>query len=65
MNVEYIDYVKAKCAVPWFAIGGIDQNNLNAVLTTGAQRVAVVRAIMQAENPHQTTRHLLSQLIRR
>ena len=65
LNVEYVDYVKAKCPVPWFAIGGIDQNNLNAVLTTGAQRVAVVRAIMHAENPNQTTRQLMSQLIRR
>ena len=60
---EYIDYVKAKCPVPWFAIGGIDLNNLNAVLTTGVQRVAVVRAIMQAEHPNQVTHQFLSQLI--
>ena len=65
LTAEYIDYVKAKCPVPWFAIGGIDHNNLNAVLTTGAQRVAVVRAIMQAEQPLQATRQLMSQLIRR
>ena len=60
---EYIDYVTAKCPVPWFAIGGIDLNNLNGVLTTGAQRVAVVRAIMQAEQPTQVTRQFLSQLL--
>ena len=60
---EYIDYVKAKCPVPWFAIGGIDLHNLNEVLTTGAQRVAVVRAIMQAEQPTQVTRQFLSQLL--
>lgn len=64
-STEYIDYVKAKCPVPWFAIGGIDLNNLDAVLTTGAQRIAVVRAIMQAEQPTQVTRQFLSQLIRR
>ncbi|MGL5796397.1 MAG: thiamine phosphate synthase [Waterburya sp.] len=64
-SVEYIEYVKAKCPVPWFAIGGIDLNNLNAVLTKGAQRIAVVRAIMQAEQPTQVTREFLSQLIRR
>ena len=60
---EYIDYVTAKCPVPWFAIGGIDLNNLHGVLTTGAQRVAVVRAIMQSEQPTQVTRQFLSQLI--
>ncbi len=65
LTQEYIDYVKAKCPVPWFAIGGIDLNNLNGILTTGAQRVAVVRAIMQAEQPTQATRQFLSQLIRR
>jgi thiamine-phosphate pyrophosphorylase len=64
-SVEYIEYVKAKCPVPWFAIGGIDLNNLNAVLSKGAQRIAVVRAIMQAEQPTQVTREFLSQLIRR
>lgn len=63
ISTEYINYVKSKCPVPWFAIGGIDLNNLNAVLTTGAQRVSVVRAIMQAEQPTQVTRHFLSQLL--
>ncbi len=65
LTKEYIDYVKAKCSVPWFAIGGIDLSNLNAILTIGAQRVAVVRAIMQAEQPAQVTRQFLTQLIRR
>ena len=65
VSAEYIDYVKAKCPVPWFAIGGINLNNLNEVLTTGAQRVAVVRAIMQAEQPMLITRQFLSQLMGR
>jgi thiamine-phosphate pyrophosphorylase len=65
LTKEYIDYVKAKCPVPWFAIGGIDLSNLDAILTIGAQRVAVVRAIMQAEQPSQVTRQFLAQLIRR
>ena len=65
LTKEYIDYVKAKCPVPWFAIGGIDLSNLDGILTTGAQRVSVVRAIMQAEEPTQVTQQFLSQLIRR
>ena len=65
LNKEYIDYVKTQCPVPWFAIGGINLDNLDAVLTVGAQRVAVVRAIMQAEQPSQVTRQFLAQLIRR
>lgn len=36
---------------PWFAIGGIDLGNLDEVLTAGARRVVVVRAITDADDP--------------
>jgi thiamine-phosphate pyrophosphorylase len=36
---------------PWFAIGGIDLNTLDAVLEAGARRVVVVRAITDAPDP--------------
>jgi len=62
---NYIEYVVTQCPVPWFAIGGIDLNNLSAVLASGGQRVAVVRAIMQAEQPSLVTRQFLSQLMGR
>jgi thiamine-phosphate pyrophosphorylase len=36
---------------PWFAIGGIGLDNLDGVLTTGATRVVVVRAITETADP--------------
>ncbi len=36
---------------PWFAIGGIDHDRLDEVLTAGAERVVVVRAITEADDP--------------
>lgn len=36
---------------PWFAIGGIDEVTLDAVVAAGASRVVVVRAITEAEDP--------------
>ncbi|MFC4561513.1 thiamine phosphate synthase [Nocardiopsis mangrovi] len=36
---------------PWFAIGGIDLDNLDRVLDAGARRVVVVRAITEAPDP--------------
>lgn len=36
---------------PWFAIGGIDLDNLDEVLARGANRVVVVRAITEADDP--------------
>jgi thiamine-phosphate pyrophosphorylase len=35
----------------WFAIGGIDPGNVRQVVAAGAQRVVVVRAIRDAEDP--------------
>ena len=36
---------------PWFAIGGIDLDNLDQVLEAGASRVVVVRALTEAADP--------------
>jgi thiamine-phosphate pyrophosphorylase len=36
---------------PWFAIGGISLERLDAVLEAGATRVVVVRAITEADDP--------------
>jgi thiamine-phosphate pyrophosphorylase len=36
---------------PWFAIGGIDLENLDQVLDAGARRIVVVRAITEASDP--------------
>jgi thiamine-phosphate pyrophosphorylase len=38
-------------ARPWFAIGGISLDRLDAVLAAGATRVVVVRAITEAPDP--------------
>jgi thiamine-phosphate pyrophosphorylase len=47
---------------PWFAIGGIDLTNLDAVLDAGATRVVVVRALTEADDPHAAARALRSRL---
>lgn len=49
-------------AKPWFAIGGIDLDNLDDVLTAGARRVCVVRAITSAEDPEAAARELSTRL---
>jgi thiamine-phosphate pyrophosphorylase len=36
---------------PWFAIGGIDPGNVAEVVAAGAERICVVRAIRDAEDP--------------
>ena len=59
---DYVKYAAAHCGIPWFAIGGIDMDNVKAAIEAGAKRVSVVRAIMDAKEPKLTTQYLLSQL---
>lgn len=63
-GLEYVQYAAKNAPIPWFAIGGIDPNNINEVINAGAQRVAIVRAIMEAEQPTLVTQYFLSQLNR-
>lgn len=45
---ELVEAVAARVTIPFVAIGGIDQQNLPLVLSRGATRVAVVRAVTGA-----------------
>jgi thiamine-phosphate pyrophosphorylase len=49
-------------ARPWFAIGGIDGDRLDEVLDAGADRIVVVRAITEAEDPRAAAAALRARL---
>ncbi len=49
---EYVQYAAENVEIPWFAIGGVDATNLAGAIAAGAERVAIVRALMQADQPH-------------
>ncbi|HTL89833.1 MAG TPA: thiamine phosphate synthase [Leptolyngbya sp.] len=61
-GLEYVRYAAAHCSIPWYAIGGIDTQNVYEVLGAGAERVSVVRAIMQADQPTFATQFFVAQL---
>jgi thiamine-phosphate pyrophosphorylase len=44
--------------IAWFAIGGIDPDNVDEVAAAGAERIVVVRAIRDADDPESTARAL-------
>jgi thiamine-phosphate pyrophosphorylase len=48
---ELVSYAHAHAHVPFFAIGGIDSENIVTVLDAGASRVCVLRAICDARDP--------------
>lgn len=63
-GLDYVRYAAQNATIPWFAIGGINAENLADVLSSGAERVAVVRAIMEAEQPTLMTQFFVSQMNR-
>jgi thiamine-phosphate pyrophosphorylase len=63
-GLDYVRYATAHSPIPWFAIGGIDVNNVNDVISAGAERIAVVRSLMEAEQPTLVTQYFLSQIAR-
>ena len=61
-----LDYVRhaarSKPPMPWFAIGGIDAQNVREVAAAGAERAVIVRAIRDAQDPRAAAAELRSVL---
>jgi thiamine-phosphate pyrophosphorylase len=51
VGLEYVSWASENVNIPWFAIGGINLENVTDVVKAGASRIAVVRAIINAESP--------------
>jgi thiamine-phosphate pyrophosphorylase len=58
VGLELVRYAAAHAPVPFFAIGGLQADNLPEVLEAGASRVCVLRAISDAEQPQSAAREL-------
>ena len=68
VGLDLVRYAARKAPVavvkskPWFAIGGISPDNLEALIEAGARRVCVVRAITEASDPQAAADRLSSRL---
>jgi len=57
------NFAAGNCEIPWFAIGGIDLTTLPSVLQAGAKRIAILRAITEADNPPEAVRKMKALLL--
>lgn len=48
VTLEYVRWAAVNVKIPWFAIGGINLQTIDAVLEAGATRVCIVSAILNA-----------------
>ncbi len=58
VGLELVAYAAAHARQPWFAIGGLDEANLDEAIGAGARRAAVVRAVAEADDPRAAARRL-------
>jgi thiamine-phosphate pyrophosphorylase len=62
VGIDLVRHAARNARVPWFAIGGIDASNVGDVVAAGAARIAVVRAIGEADDPESAARTLRAEL---
>ena len=63
VGLELVTHAAQHVDRPWFAIGGIDGDNVRDVVRAGATRIAVVRAVTEAEDPALAVERLLEGLL--
>ncbi|MDQ4005232.1 MAG: thiamine phosphate synthase [Actinomycetota bacterium] len=62
-GLEYVRYAADSGERrPWFAIGGIDESNVDEVVAAGATRIVVLRAVGNAPDPAAAARTLREHL---
>jgi thiamine-phosphate pyrophosphorylase len=61
-GLAFVGLAGEATALPWFAIGGINEQNLDRVLEAGATRIAVSSAVVRADSPRRATQRLKARL---
>ena len=61
-GLTFVGLASETTGLPWFAIGGINENNLDRVLEAGATRIAVSSAVVRADSPRRATQRLKARL---
>ena len=65
VGLEYVKWASENIEIPAFAIGGIDAENCQEVFDAGLKRIAVVRAIINANSPQQAAEKILNKKCKR
>ena len=61
-GLAYVQAAAETTKLPWFAIGGITEENLDRVLAAGATRIAVSAAVACADRPRRAAERLKARL---
>ena len=61
-GLKFVSQVAAEIQLPWFAIGGIGNENISDVVRAGAIRVAVSGAVCRSASPREAARELIQSI---
>lgn len=62
VGIELVRHAAANAPVPFFAIGGLNAQNLGEAIDAGASRACALRAVADAESPERAARALRDML---
>lgn len=62
IGLKVLRQLKSKIKIPYFAIGDIREANIKNIVSAGATRVAVCRAILKSKNIQRAAKGLLKEL---
>ncbi|WP_027128018.1 thiamine phosphate synthase [Fusobacterium perfoetens] len=62
VGLEYLEYVVNNLDIPFVAIGGIKDYNIDKIIERGAKRICLVSDIVGAENISEKVKSLISKL---
>jgi len=62
VGLERLRQVRQAISLPLVAIGGINKDNAAAVMAAGANSVAVISAVLEAESPEEAARQIINRL---
>jgi len=58
VGIERLSQIRKATALPLVAIGGISENNAAQVITAGANSIAMISAILEADSPEKAARQI-------
>lgn len=64
LGLEILQHIRNKCHLPLVAIGGINRENVACVIQSGADAVAIISAIISAENVSESARQIKSIILK-
>jgi thiamine-phosphate pyrophosphorylase len=62
IGLEMLHQIRQVVSLPLVAIGGITKDNVAEVMAAGADSVAVIRAVVQAEAPEEAARQIVTRI---